>query len=665
MAFLKQCFTDFHKNKSIAPPCVCPKTSAVKREEFDSLVRKLEEFSRKHPRLYLARIIGLVGLAYVYLLLILAGSLLLTLLMLAMLIKAPATAKLAIVGMIAFGGIFWAVLRGLWVKLHPPTGTEITRAQAPELFQLLDELRAALNCRPFHRVLLINEMNAAVVQVPRLGVFGWHTNYLLLGLPLMQSLGPEEFKAVLAHEFAHSSRGHGSFGNWLYRVRRTWEQVFEQMARQRTRFGGVLYKFINWFWPIFNGHAFVLARANEYEADACSVRLAGADAAARALMRLPINDALLSDKFWPDVYLRANHDKEPPADVLLTMGKTFKSGLADEEAQKRLRQSFLMQTNNSDTHPCLKDRLRAIGRLPESVEEKEFSVITPPLLERSAAEVFLGGQAEVLAHQLSEEWRKAITSQWTARHEQAQKLATELKDLEKPADAPPTVEQLWQKALKTIQLHSDKEALPVIQQILALDAKHVTANFVLGRHKLENDDPAGVALIEFAMDNDIELTEQGCNLLYGYFNRTGQREKIEPLHQRMEKMQVVTTQAQMERNNVTAKDNFIPHELTPAQIEELRGIAAPEPEIAGVFIAKKDVQHFKKTPCYVIGINVKVPWWKPRSSGANQKLVNRVLKQVKLPGHFLVFVNEKNLSSLGKKISSVSGAMIYERLKKT
>jgi len=61
-------------------------------------------------------------------------------------------------------------------------------------------------------------------------------------------------------------------------------------------------------------------------------------------------------------------------------------------------------------------------------------------------------------------------------------------------------------------------------------------------------------------------------------------------------------------------------------------------------------------------LRVKVSWWKPRSSDANRKLVKRVLGQIKLPGHFLVFVEEKNLKALGKKVFSVPGAVIYRKL---
>ena len=101
-------------------------TRRVTREEFDQLIGKLEEVSRRHPRLYTTRIVGLVALAYGYLGLILAGSLIVSALMIVMVFYAPGTIKIGLVGLIAFGGVFWAVLRGLWVKLEAPKGQIVT-----------------------------------------------------------------------------------------------------------------------------------------------------------------------------------------------------------------------------------------------------------------------------------------------------------------------------------------------------------------------------------------------------------------------------------------------------------------------------------------------------------------------------------------------------------
>lgn len=633
----------------------------MSREEFDVLIHQLEAISRANPRLYTARIIGLVTLAYFYLLLILLGSLALCALMIVMVFYAPVTIKIALIGLIAFGGIFLSVLQGLWVKLEPPKGETVTRQQAPKLFALLDELRTSLRCKHFHYVLIVNDINAGVIQIPWLGIFGWHTNYLVLGLPLMQLLAPDEFKAVLAHEFAHSSRGHGRFGNWLYRVRLTWEQVFVHMAERRTRWGRIIFKFFNWFWPLFNGHAFVLARANEYEADACSVRLVGADAAAGALIRTRVHGAFIAEKFWPDIFRRANEEPEPPANVMLALNESLKNGPGTEDAARWLRQSFLVETNNGDTHPCLKDRLRAIGRLPAEIENGNFSATALAPSRENAAEFFLGDYAGTIAKKLSDDWQNLITPQWKKRHEHLQKVAAELAGLEQPAEAPPTAANLWEKARKIIELRGDEAAIPALEQVVALDPKHAGANFVLGRHYLHTDDSRGIGFIETAIAADPALAYNGIQLLHAHYNRTGQRDKLRPLENRFDEFEILNATAQKERAKISAADTFIPPELTPEQIAELRKIFSSESDIGSAAVARKRLQHLPEKPCFVIGLKIKVPWWKVRRRGVDKQLVHRVVKQVHLPGHFLVFVSENNLRSLGKKVFAVPGSIIYER----
>ncbi|HTR42310.1 MAG TPA: M48 family metalloprotease [Pseudomonadales bacterium] len=633
------------------------------REEFDYFIQKLEGASRKNPRLYIARIIALVALAYLYLLVILLGSLALCLLMIVMVIYVPATIKLAIIGFIAFGGVFLAISRGLWVKLDPPGGEAVTQKQAPKLFTLLEELRMALDCKPFYRVLITGEVNAGVYQVPRLGIFGWHRNYLVIGLPLMQVLAPDEFKAVLAHEFAHSSRGHGRFGNWLYRMRRTWAQIFDQMAKRRTRFGGIVFKFLNWFWPIFNGHAFVLARANEYEADACSVRLAGADAAAGALIRSRVDGAFLSEKFWPDTLARVNHETEPPSNVMPALGHALKNGPPAQDAARWLRQSYSVETNNADTHPCLKDRLRAIGQLPPEIEHGKFPDAPMPAPAQNAAEFFLGDYATVIAQKLSDDWKKAIMQQWKTRHEQMKKIAGELEGLEKTEDAQPPVAQIWERVLKTIELRGDSAAVTMLEQIVALEPKHAGANFILGRHYLETDDSRGVNFIEIAIASDPAIAQRGCHLLHNYYNRTGQRDKLRPLENRFDEFEKLNRLAQQERARISVTDTFIPHALTEQQIAALRAVFSAEADIVSAAVAQKKLQYLPDSPCYAIALRMQTSWLKTRSSQASQQIVHRIAKQTRLPGHFTVFVDEKNLRSLGAEIFHVPGSVVYERPK--
>jgi Zn-dependent protease with chaperone function len=637
------------------------------REEFDALIFRLESRAKAAPSAFLLRTGLLAAFGYLYMLGVLLLMICLTVAIVWLAVRVPngLTIKLGLVGLVACGGMALAILKALWVRMSAPEGLELQRSEVPELFRLIDELRAQLNSPPFHRVLLVGDYNAAIVQIPRLGVFGWHRNYLLLGLPLMQGLGPDEFRAVLAHEFGHLSGNHGRFGNWLYRLRRTWERVFEQLLRQSPgKLAGLLTSFLKWFWPKFNAHAFVLSRANEYAADAVAAQLAGADIAASALQRVKVHAAFLDEKFWPDIFKLANSEPEPPRDLYVRSGAALRTPPNGEETARWLRTGFQLETNNADTHPCLKDRLRSFGALPQGVEKGEFPLELPPASHLSAAEAFLGAQLDSIARGLTEQWSAAIAPGWKQRHEQASGLRQQLAKLEAEAAAsvaPPTPEALWDKARTLIDLEGDRAAVPVLERILSMNPSHPGACFVRGREYLTGDDGRGVDLIERAIAADPHLVPAGCELLYGHYARIGQRDQLRTLEKRVEAHQEIEALAQTERANVTASDTFLPHGLNDAQITHIREVMSSERDVAAAHVARKKVTVFPDSPCFVVGVTVKVPMWKPRSTAANQKLIGRLVERLQLPGQMLVFAKEKELKSLAGAVAKTPDSLVYQR----
>ena len=110
------------------------------------------------------------------------------------------------------------------------------------------------------------------MERPRLGPLGWPRRYLILGLPLMATLSPPEFRAVLAHEFAHLRGGHARFGNWIYRLRQTWGQLLAQLEVSPRPGVGLLRAFASWFAPRFNAATYALARRHEFAADRWAAR---------------------------------------------------------------------------------------------------------------------------------------------------------------------------------------------------------------------------------------------------------------------------------------------------------------------------------------------------------------------------------------------------------
>lgn len=112
----------------------------------------------------------------------------------------------------------------------------MTRKDAPELFALIDEVRSAIGAPEFHHVLIDGDFNASVTQIPRLSVFGWFSNFLTIGLPLLKTMTPDQFKSVVAHEYGHLAGGYGKLSNWVYRQRRRWSHLLQALDQPERKF---------------------------------------------------------------------------------------------------------------------------------------------------------------------------------------------------------------------------------------------------------------------------------------------------------------------------------------------------------------------------------------------------------------------------------------------
>lgn len=88
-------------------------------------------------------------------------------------------------------------------------------------------------------------------------------------------------------------------------------------------------------------------------------------------------------------------------------------------------------------------------------------------------------------------------------------------------------------------------------------------------------------------------------------------------------------------------------------------VVVPNGFTAKIALVRKQVRHLPQSPCYVLAIDVRRPFWKPVGSDENQQLVNRVLARFESPVYILTFVTEGELKPVGKKIRKVDGSVIY------
>ena len=633
--------------------------------QFDALVRRLEPRAAAAPRRYQARVFLLALLGYAYI-----GAVLFALLgLVALCFWFAVTADSGRAGLmkiaIALLVLAGVVARAMWVHFEPPQGRPLSPEEAPTLFAEAEMLRRALRAPRAHTVLLADDYNAAVVQIPRLGIFGWSHNYLVVGLPLLETLPTEQVRAVLAHEFAHLSSAHGTFGSWIYRVRTSWYQLMERLDASRSAATVIFRWFFDWYAPYFGACTFVLMRRHEYEADRLAAGVVGRSRMAQTLVDLEVRGSHLVERFWPAVWREVETRITPPDDVYARLGAAARTPLPGSDVRAWLAVALKSRTDTADTHPALRDRIAALvgapdanGRLPGGGVLRASPAFTAP-----AADHYLGAAHARIAREIGVEWSVDCRDAWTQRRDHLREAREELARLELDQQGRSlTLEERWRLASLTEEVHDAAAALPLYRTLMREHPEHLSATFAVGRLLLRNGDETGVALLEDVMARDDDAILACCRIVRDYLAREGRLEDAERYRARAAERAAVLAKAEEERDYLGAADEYVPSVLSRETVDSL---VAQLDRIGGVhraYLAKKVLRHSSdEASLHVLAI-VPTPvylWAEYRQQGQRDRAI-AIARQLDVPDGVSVHaVSDAGAAAL-KPLRKLSGALFYE-----
>lgn len=611
-------------------------------DAFDTLVFELEKKARLAPERYELQVLLLAVLGNAFFALVFLSIVALFLGSLALVV----TFKwLALAAMLPLGLFLWTLIKALRVPIPAPAGLPLEAAQAPQLFALIEEIRMALGAPRLHRVLVTEDYNAAVVQAPQLGLLGWHHNCLLLGLPLMKSLTREQFKAVLAHELGHLSRGHGRLSNWIWRQRLRWSQLEQALEQDGTAGSIVLAAFLNWFAPRFNARSFPLARANEYEADAISVRLTSSRIAAEALTNVNVIASYLGERYWPAIHKQAEELPHPGYAPYSSMGSRFAAELDAASTELWLEQSLWRKTTSGDTHPALSDRLQAIG---------EPARLMPPAAGHSA-DLLLGEALATVANTFDDNWRRSVLPSWQQRHSLAQKGRRRLDELDQQhaegiclplADA-------YERALLTESIaHAPDAALQQFRELHMRAPYDAQLTLDLGGRLLARHDSSGCALLERAMRLDDTLGIHCCELLHDFCSRNGRAYEAQTWQSRIAELH----RRARESNELQMYDCFDQHNLGKQELQPLVRQLKSLKGIRRAYLVRKHVSHSPSSELYVLGVRCARSF--PLGSRLQPGKILEQLGTLNCPGETLLLTLDGEYHCFERTFQRISGSRI-------
>jgi Zn-dependent protease with chaperone function len=630
----------------------------MERSRYVELERRLERLAEERPRAYRTRalLLALVGYGYI--------AFVVTVILLAVILLTelwPSTRDMPFwlkVGSSVLG-IFIVFARALWVRMERPDGIRLRRSDAPRLFDELEALRRALRAPRVHRVLLTDEYNAAVTQVPRLGVLGWwYRNYLIVGYPLLAALTREETRAVLAHELAHLSRAHSRLTAWIYRTRQRWFQLVHALEGGQQNGVSLFKAFIAWYTPQFGAYSMVLARRHEFEADRLAATVVGADAMADALVALRLRGRAIQADFWTPLSQQPNRTPEVPRDVFEQLAERAAAGVDDKRAVEWLDEELRAATEVGETHPSLAARIGAL--VGESVAAQARAArAASSRAGRAAAAEYLGPTAPRCAASLRELWAQRTAEAWRQQYEQHGQASRALAEL--PEGDAETVESLWKRAVLTRDVHGPDAALPVVEQLLRREPNHGPARFALGMALLGRGDETGIAHVEFAMARDHEAVLPGCELVRDYLVRAGRADEGERYVARAWAQLDTYNAARAERSQLTARDTFVKHTLSETAVAAIMAQLRDRPRLGRALLVDKVVKHIPEEPVHVLVLVPSIPLWAWLWPAKEQQIAVQLLQGLELPDDTWAFVLGTEQSHVRGVVAKVPGAEIYRK----
>lgn len=553
--------------------------------QFADLSARLERLACEDPKRYRQKVAGIAALGFVILGLV-AGIALVNFALIAGLVAVVIlTGGKALLVFAKLGKLLillaipaWAMIRAtatlILARFPRPQGRELARNEAPALFARLDVMRERFKGPKVHRVLLTDELNAAIVQHPRFGLFGWEENTLILGLRLLRALGEDEAMAVVAHEYGHLSGHDSRFGGFIYRFRAAWGRLQELSQCWNDWGSRLIARLFRWYAPRFNAYTFALARQNEYFADKAAVELVGAGVAADALMRTGIAARFEEQGFWPALTQYVAREPQPPADRSAIWADALRSGLGAEQRRQYLQQAGAVETDALDTHPALRDRLAAIGVDADAAHAMRLE---PP--ERSAADVWFGERLASLCGDFDRDWRNEIAERWRERHEHLRRLAERIAELDALGEL--DAGKQWEYLCAVEELEPGRDLTPLLERLLATEPEHLSAHYRLACLQLDAGDAGGVETLERVMAADPAATLAACAAIVRFYSMRddgGDADKAESYRVRWQARAAHEAAVRAELSALPRDANLGAAELAPEVIDAVRAVLRSSPK---------------------------------------------------------------------------------------
>lgn len=563
---------------------------------------------------------------------------------------------------VLLAGLLLVILVSLWVTITVREGRRVSRDEAPRLFRAIDRARAHLRAPEVDVVVLSADLNAAVLERPRFGVFGPRVRYLVVGLPLLHAMTEPEVRAILAHEFAHLSRQHNHGHLWLVRVAATLHTLVTALQASN-HWGRFLFlPFFRWYTPRLEMLTQAASRAHEYESDRLAARAVGARVMGRSLLRLAVSTVMLDRQVMREILRASAEHAAPPPDAFAGILRGVQARPGPAVLDQALRSVIRDRSLDVHSHPSLCERLESLGLSTDPAALlAELATDEPP-----AVDVLLDpATLDEVANDLGSAWSMAAAAGWEALHTDARVWREAGLDHDGTAVSVDRA-ALLAHARWAFHCQPPAQSIPVLRRALEHGPDEPEPAALLGRLLVEEDDPAaraeGVALLEREAARPSVHAPGAVEALQAHYARAGDAAALHRLRARELALRNEVLRGLHDRHRLLHNDTFRPYPLPPAAREALLRALEEQPAVKQAFLVEKQTRLLADSPVVVLAVHLQVPFYRYSSGSLATRVCEALLPHVHLPEtrDYLVTAVERR-SRLLRRLRRTPGAEVYRR----
>lgn len=494
---------------------------------------------------------------------------------------------------------------------------------------------------------------------------------LAVGLPLLQGVTPEQFRACLLSECLTWSVPGGRLYHRYLRGYIAWHRLLERCGAGTGWPTAFYYRINPFITSRLSAHLFVLARTARNGADAEVIERGMRVPLEDALTNLTYKDRIFEHSIRADMYDRAENEPSARLEPFAALQRRMDERQDREEAKIVLNESMISGSNGLSLLPSPSERLIAMGAQPHVPEEEG----------ESAAEYLFGDRLKEMVQAADRSWNRAFLAEHgellSRRREARRELAgvVELASTCGPDEGKKRANYLWRAGRIREGLEGDDngpdEALGFHLRAVSADPDFFPARLSAARLLLDQGDETGMAVLDPVLadcDREKEWMEAYTMMLAYLSERDDERttdfidENASTFGLLEERMRTERQRGMKERRQLMPDDHYVRHGLDSAALRRIVQVLERYEHVVVALLVRKSVRYFPEYPFYLLGLEIRTPRLRGLHDPANRvPYAQRIAEELGFLRGYVGVVLLSDVWKIWERMDGVPGSSIYRR----